>query len=285
MSVQAIGWVFSSSPATGVDRLVLLSIANHAGQTVRDGAWEAWPAIGTIAAEAGIRRQRTVQESIARLEAAGQIVRLINGAPDERIRADRRPNLFRIVTDAGVTVGVIPLETDEVPDNVIPLEADEVPENVIPLPIDGVTVDAERGAVSRQNGVPPVGTQTVTKPSLEPSLEPSGEPSRAGARPAATEEDVRKITTTWTNATGMTITAMQWDQFADWIQRYGEEWVVGAIHAAGDANARSLSYVRAVLETWHRKGRPTGEEDKRDGRNGNHPTGPTLSPGELAALR
>lgn len=98
MSVQAISWVLDHSHTRGTDRLVLISLANHAGRSPIDGAWESWPSIATITREAGLDRTRTVQESLARLEATGAITRQINGAPDTRIRPDRRPSLYRITT-------------------------------------------------------------------------------------------------------------------------------------------------------------------------------------------
>lgn len=139
MSVQAISWVFDHSPTTGTDRLVLLALANHAASD----SWECYPSIALLAREAGIGRPRTVQQSLGRLEADGHIERSINGAIDSRIRADRRPNLYRILH--GVTLHAVPSE-------------------------DGVTLHAERGDASRSNGVTPNDTQTVREPSDQPSF-------------------------------------------------------------------------------------------------------------------
>lgn len=106
MSVQAMAWVLDHSPTEGGDRLVLLSIANHAGRTpVRsvDGitAWEAWPGLQTIGREAGLSRRQSVKDALGRLERGGHLQRIVNAAPDDRLRRDRRPNLYRIVIDAG----------------------------------------------------------------------------------------------------------------------------------------------------------------------------------------
>lgn len=105
MSVQAMGWVLDHSPARGSDRLVLICIANHAGKSPTDGAWESWPGVGTLQREAALERERTVQDSLARLTASGDLERVVNGAPDERIRKDRRPNLYRILLANGVPCG------------------------------------------------------------------------------------------------------------------------------------------------------------------------------------
>lgn len=137
MSVQALGWVLDNSTTTGSDRLVMISLANHA---TNQPPWECYPGIATIAREAGIARPRTVQEALARLEANGHIQRIINGATDNRIRPDRRPNLYRIMI--GVTESDTPC---------------------------GVTDSAQRGDGFRRNGVTDSVTQTVIEPSAKPS--------------------------------------------------------------------------------------------------------------------
>jgi hypothetical protein len=99
MSIQAMAWVLDHSPAKGTDRLVLLSIANHAAPHQDDtGAFEAYPGIDTIAWECQIDRPRTIKDAVTRLQAAGMVERIVNGAPDGRIPAHRRPNLYRILT-------------------------------------------------------------------------------------------------------------------------------------------------------------------------------------------
>lgn len=160
MSVQALGWVFDHSPAEGSDRLVLLSLANHAGTSPVDDAWEAYPGIALIQREAGLRRGRTVRDALTRLVEAGAVERIVNGAPDSRIRGDRRPNLYRILLDSGR------------------------PCDVPRCRWCGGTPDAERGDASRPDG----GTRDVLTggrgTSPEPSEEPSGEPEREpGALP------------------------------------------------------------------------------------------------------
>jgi hypothetical protein len=195
MSIQAVGWVLDHSPAHGTDRLVLISIANHAGTSPVDGAWEAWPGVETIAREAGLDRVRTVQEAMARLVDAGYLERVLNGAPDDRIRGDRRTNLYRIPTrppgDAaphpvdghGVTSPRTPQPELDSVDN--PL--DGVPPHVTPLP-DGVTPprtpSSERGDAPAGHGVPPhdiTGCRlTAPEPSVEPSEEPPPSPEPRG---------------------------------------------------------------------------------------------------------
>lgn len=164
MSVQALSWVFDHSPTQGADRLVLLSLANHAGSNEVDGAWECWPGVALITKEAGLRRERTTQDVLARLEAAGAIERKINGAPDSRMRPDRRPNLYRVLKVCGVTSHDTPQEAN------------------------GVTPHAERGDASRQNGVTRGVTQTVSEPSAEPTT--CSAPSNEAAQLTPTGQQV-----------------------------------------------------------------------------------------------
>jgi hypothetical protein len=150
VSVQAMAWVLEHSDAKGTDRLVLLSLANHAGKEPVNGAWEAWPGVATIAREAGLDRPRTVQESLARLVAAGALERVVNGAPDRRIRPDRRPNLYRIN-------GVTPSDT--------PVSGGGVRGDVPAHPDSG-----SRGDASQQNGVTPHDRTGCRQASPKPSV-------------------------------------------------------------------------------------------------------------------
>ena len=96
MSIQAVGWVLSHEHETkGSERLVLLSIANHA-----DDQWESWPSLDTIAAESNVHTQ-SVRTALRRLVERGVIERVVNGGGTHRTRADRRPNLYRIVRERG----------------------------------------------------------------------------------------------------------------------------------------------------------------------------------------
>lgn len=173
MSVQALSWVFDHSPTKGIDRLVLLSIANHAGESPEDGAWEAWPGVKLMAHEAGTDRERTVQDVLARLVTDGTIERVVNGAPDYRIRPDRRPNLYRILLGNGINCGK----------DRCGICRDGVSSGDIPQEGHGVTPDAARGDVSRPHGVTPGVTQTI----IEPSIEPPPPPTTGRTTSAATE--------------------------------------------------------------------------------------------------
>lgn len=159
MSVQALSWVLDHSPAKGSDRLVMISLANHAGQLVTDNptdprpAFEAWPGVATIAREARLDRPRTVNDALARLVRDGAVVRIVNGAPDARIRGDRRPNLYRVLVENGVPCGVTRCGWC------------------------GMTPNAPRDDARRHDGVTLGDTTGCRETSPEPSLEPSDEPN------------------------------------------------------------------------------------------------------------
>lgn len=167
MSVQAMSWVLDHSPTRGSDRLVLLSIANHAGAAPSDGAWEAWPGTALLQREARLDRDRTVRDVLARLVNGGHIERVVNGAPDVRIPADRRPNLYRVLLDRGEACGDPRCRWCG------------GTRDVLPLATGGGTRHAERGDATRPNGGTrgdrTGGRDASAKPSVEPSLEPSDE--------------------------------------------------------------------------------------------------------------
>jgi len=174
-----MGWVLDHSPAKGTERLVLLSLANHAGKSPTGDAWEAYPGIDTIQREARLDRRRTAQEALSRCIANGHIERAVNGAPDGRIPANRRPNLYRILLAQGVPCGVTPCGWCGVPDGGTPDPPSAVPDGGTPEPGPGVPHRDTQGCRLRTVGVPPDDTQgcrgTAPKPSenrFEPSVEP-----------------------------------------------------------------------------------------------------------------
>lgn len=70
MSHQAVSAVLERAEATGLDRLVLLVLAEHADAHGRD----AYPSVKTIARKAGCSRRRT-QQALRNLEASALIER------------------------------------------------------------------------------------------------------------------------------------------------------------------------------------------------------------------
>jgi hypothetical protein len=144
MSIQAVAWVLEEeATTTGTARLVLLSLANHANDR-----GEAYPGIATICREARVSERRC-HDALRSLVAAGLISREVNAAPDERIPANKRPNLYRLV---GWT-------------------------NRPPVLSPGVADFVSRGGRSRRLGVDGSSTQTINEPSRTAGAR---SPARAG---------------------------------------------------------------------------------------------------------
>lgn len=152
MSIDALnavlgGWknqTWDPPPLEGVRSLrawaVLVVLANYA-----DANGESYPSVPVMARHTGMS-ERSVQRGLDELLEAGLVAVQRNAAPDERIRRDRKPNLYRLtfinrgdnaVTPHGVTDSA-----------------------------HGVTDRAPRGDRSRVHGV----TTLSPKPSIEPSM-------------------------------------------------------------------------------------------------------------------
>jgi hypothetical protein len=139
VSVQAVAYVLEGHPAKGADRLVLISLANHA-----DGAeFECWPSVDLIAWETNLSADH-VRRALRSMVKEGWITRSVNAAPDERIPGDRRPNLYRIAKAIRPRVRV----------DVLPVRRGSK-----------ASSNAERVGQSRS----PRTRRSPTKPSVEPS--------------------------------------------------------------------------------------------------------------------
>lgn len=69
MSIHVLSWVLRESPTTGAQRLVLISLADHA----RDDGSSAWPSVATMQRDARLKSRRSVQSALRNLEEAGAI--------------------------------------------------------------------------------------------------------------------------------------------------------------------------------------------------------------------
>lgn len=150
MSIQWLSWVFDSVDIGGSQRLVLLSLANHA-----DDRGICWPSIDTVAKEARLSRRR-VEEAIRGLVGTGIVKRTVNGAP---VPGSNRPNLYRLLKAPDEVAGA----KSSAPDVPAP---DEVsgPDEVAP---------DETSSMPRTERPPLPRTDRPAKPSVEPSVEPS----------------------------------------------------------------------------------------------------------------
>ncbi len=88
MSVACMTWVFTHSTSAGADRLLLLAIADHAG----DDGDDAWPSVPTLASKTGIS-ERSVQRGIGRLVEGGHLT-------VERCAGRGGTNRYRVVMAA-----------------------------------------------------------------------------------------------------------------------------------------------------------------------------------------
>lgn len=164
MSIRVMDRVWSYSQAKGIDRLVLLAIADHASD---DGS-NAWPSIATLARKTGVSG-RTVQRSIQRLVEMGELSYKSPNGKTHQFRV-----LIKGVTDShprqSVTPDTVPPPTDSHPRQAV------TPDTVSPEGWQPVT---------------PGGDAVSPEPSLEPTTEPSIEPSSS----AAARADVERICT------------------------------------------------------------------------------------------
>lgn len=95
MSVYHLSAILEAGPeldVTPAQRLVLVCLADHA-----DEAGECYPSLERIAHQTGTTRTETVRLSLRALESAGYIKTIQNGAIDNRIPQNRRPNLYRLI--------------------------------------------------------------------------------------------------------------------------------------------------------------------------------------------
>lgn len=163
MSWQAVEWVLKHSTTKGAARLVMIAIAEQSrNEEPYFDAWEAWPGIKRLTHYSGIAHERTTSAVIARMVEDGVLERVVNGADQSPIRADRRPNLYRIPLSHGMNCGYTPCYWCE--DYGVNSHA---PRGVSPMH-DGVNSQYATGCDGN-----------TSEPSLEPCLEPPEEPSLA----------------------------------------------------------------------------------------------------------
>jgi hypothetical protein len=179
MSVQQLSLVFTNSRAENTDRLVLLSLANHAGG---DGA-DAYPSIGTIAREARCG-ESTVRVALERLKALGEIV--------EGGVSPRRTRSFRLVLPASPAPPRQAARREwqrDVPAD--PAPPQDLDPRSICAPADPGEATPQDLAATPQD-LAGEGAGSAPEPS-EPSFEPSGEPSTARKRAAGVKHNGRAV--------------------------------------------------------------------------------------------
>lgn len=114
-----MAWVWANSPAEGIDRLVLLAIADQAA----DDGGNAWPSVSTIASKAKVS-ERTVQRSVRRLAERGELV-------VQETAGKHGVNVYRVVMECQPVT-----PSDSHPDTLAPVTES-------PRQNDGVTGEAQ----------------------------------------------------------------------------------------------------------------------------------------------
>jgi len=103
MSWQAVKYVMDTSQAVDTDRLVFLAIAEAADAKT----WDTFIGHDTIGKHAGgkdhPKSERTVQRSIKKLAAMGELEVILHGAPQLGRKFQHRSNLYRIIHDVPAT--------------------------------------------------------------------------------------------------------------------------------------------------------------------------------------
>lgn len=87
MSIEALTVVLNHSQAKGTDKLVLIGIANHHGES------GAWPSVQTLAGYANLSERR-VQQSITKLRELGELSVEVGGGQGG---AKYKTNLYRVL--------------------------------------------------------------------------------------------------------------------------------------------------------------------------------------------
>lgn len=154
MSVEALAVVLHHSRAKGTDKVILLGIANHAG----DGG--AWPSVATLARYANVE-ERTVQRSLRALAALGEIEVHEQAGGASGVPAWRRPNRYEVLVSCPITC-----------DRTAHHRVKPLAHAPADLWIDGVTPTSP-GDAHVTGGVTPTSPGGVTPTSPEPSIEPS----------------------------------------------------------------------------------------------------------------
>lgn len=233
MSVQAIGWVLEESETTGNTRLVLASIANHAGARGEN----AWPSYDTIAHEARCSRATAIR-AVAACEELGELL-VYEGAGRSRsggaTNRYEMPHVPRWVAPDGI-----------VPRNARGSQSDTPSHDATGSHPDAKGV-ANAGPTQLQKAPNPVAL--VTPKPYEPSIEPSANRPRVGATKSATSFDV--FWHTYPRRTGKKAAQRAW---AVVVRVVDPETIIAAAARFRDDPHREDQYT-AHPTTWLNQGR------------------------------
>lgn len=162
--------VLHHSKAKGTAKLVLLGIANHAG----DGG--AWPSIETLARYANVT-ERNAQKAIGQLVALGEVAVHVQAGGTHRTKDHERPNRYDVLLACPATC-----------DRTASHRLRELPKAQAELWIKGVS-DSTPGVGSDTRGVSDSTPRGVSVATPEPSLEP---PANSGVGVLPYPQDARE---------------------------------------------------------------------------------------------
>lgn len=154
MSVETMALVLHHSRAKGTAKLILLGIANHAG----DGG--AWPTVATLARYANVT-ERAVQQSVAQLVQAGELYVHVQAGGTHQLKDHQRPNRYDVAVSC-------PPACDRTAQH----RLRDLPAAQDGLWITGVK-SASPGEASFTGGVKSASPEGVKPASPKPSKEPS----------------------------------------------------------------------------------------------------------------
>lgn len=175
MSVEHLAVVLHHSRAKGTAKLVLIGIANHAG----DGG--AWPSLSTLARYANVD-VRSAQRALSTLQGLGEVRVSIQAGGGAAVADSKRPNRYDVSVECPPWCDRTPQHRDTRRHSGRQAE----------LWTDPVT-PVSPGDASVTPPLTPVSPHRVTPVSPKPSLEPSINTS--GSSPASTTEPDRRLCT------------------------------------------------------------------------------------------
>ncbi|WP_248579898.1 helix-turn-helix domain-containing protein [Nocardioides sp. InS609-2] len=156
MSIEAQNMVLYHSRARGTDKLLLMGIANHAG----DGG--AWPTIKRLVRYTNVT-ERAVQDALNRLVKAGELVVYLQQGGTANWKNSLRPNRYEITISC-------PVNCDRSPNhNLKPIA--EAPADLWISPPQPTAPPAAHCTHPPQPTAPHPPQPTAPKPSIEPSTE------------------------------------------------------------------------------------------------------------------
>lgn len=160
MSVEHIAAALHHSRARGTARLVLIGIANHAG----DGG--AYPSMATLAKYANVT-PRNAQKAVQVLVGLGEVRVLVAMGGDAKCPDWKRPNLYEVLVTCPAWCDRTPQHRDT--------RKGAAPQPGFTLGLEGASeptpgVECDRGRVSLPTPLP------LSDPTPKPSLEPSTNP-------------------------------------------------------------------------------------------------------------